>query len=132
MATAADVHELEHHGGGIRVEFNKVDGLLGQAEAVDAHQILGLTQTFGPNLHLPHLFKRGSGVWHAIVSQSSALGGVLTCRETRIKGNSGILCRSVYGEELTQQSTETTLKHQQTSGGAPLFTSERVVNTFTV
>lgn len=35
-------------------------------------------------------------------------------------------------EALTQQSTDTTLKHQQTSGGAPLFTSEQVVNTFMV
>lgn len=87
MPAAADVHQLQHHGGRIGVEFDKVDRFLSEAEAVNAHQVLGLTQAFGPDLHLPDLLERRAGVWHAVVSQSSALSRVLTCREKEIEGN---------------------------------------------
>ena len=78
MSAASDVHQLQHHSGGIRVELDEVDRLVRQAKAVDAHQVLGLTQAFGPHLHLPHLFERRPRIWHSIVSFSPVISGVLT------------------------------------------------------
>lgn len=71
VAAAADVHQLQHHRSSVRVQLDEVDRLLRQAEAVDAHQILGLAQALGPHLHLPDLFEGRSGVWDPVVSQSS-------------------------------------------------------------
>lgn len=62
MAAASDVHQLQHHGSSVRVELDEVDRLVGQAKAIDAHQVLGLAQAFGPHLHLPHLFERRPGI----------------------------------------------------------------------
>lgn len=85
MAAATDVHQLQHHSGSVRVELDKVDCLVGQAKAVDAHQVLGLTQAFGPHLHLPHLFECRPRIWYSIVSHSPAVSGVLTFRDKQIK-----------------------------------------------
>ena len=80
MAAASYVHELQHHGRSIRVELDKVDSLVGQAKAVDAHQVLGLTQAFGPHLHLPNLFECRPRIGHAIVPRCRTVREVLTFR----------------------------------------------------
>lgn len=88
MAAASDVHQLQHHGSSIRVEFDKVDCLVSQAKAVDAHQVLGLTQAFGPHLHLPHLFECRPGIGDSIVPRSLAVSGVLTFSDrTEMEGD---------------------------------------------
>lgn len=81
MATASHVHQLQHHSGSIGVEFHKVYRLVRQAKAVDANQVLGLTQAFGPHFHLPHLFECRSRIRHAIVPRSPILSGILTFRK---------------------------------------------------
>lgn len=78
MAAASDVHQLQHHSCGVRVQLDKVDCFLSQAKAVDAHQVLRLTQTFGPHLHLPHFFESRARIWHSIVACSAVVSGVLT------------------------------------------------------
>lgn len=83
MAATPDVHQLQHHRSGIGIELDEVDSLVGQAEAVDAHQVLGLTQAFGPDLHLPDLFECRPRIWHAVVSRHSALSRVLTFRKSK-------------------------------------------------
>lgn len=85
MATASDIHQLQHHSSSVRVEFHKVDRLVSQAKAVDAHQVLGLTQTFGPHLHLPHLFECRPRIGHSIIPRSPTVSGVLTFRERERK-----------------------------------------------
>lgn len=81
MAAAPDVHQLQHHGGGVRVELDKVDRLVGEAEAIDAHQVLGLTQALGPHFHLPHLLERRPGIGYSVVGPFAAVSGVLTYGE---------------------------------------------------
>lgn len=83
MAATPDVHQLQHHCSSIGIELDEVDSLVGQAEAVDAHQVLGLTQAFGPDLHLPDLFECRPGIWHAIVSCHSTISRVLTFRKSK-------------------------------------------------
>ena len=85
MAAAPDVHQLQHNGSSIRVELDKVDRLVSQAKAVDAHQVLSLTQAFGPHLHLPHLFECRPRIGYAIVPTFFAVSVVLTLKETEKK-----------------------------------------------
>lgn len=80
MAAAADIHQLQHHSSSIRVELDEVDCLVSQTEAVDAHKVFGLTQAFGPHLHLPHLFERRPRIRYAIVPRSATVSEVLTLR----------------------------------------------------
>lgn len=74
MATASDVHQLQDHGGGVRVELDKVDRLLCQAKTIDTYQVLGLTQALGPHLDLPHFFKCRTRIRNSVVSCSSSVG----------------------------------------------------------
>lgn len=78
MAAASHVHQLQHHGGSIRVELHKVHRLVGQAKAVDANQVLGLTQAFGPYLYLPYLFECWPRIRQSIVSCTAAVIRILT------------------------------------------------------
>lgn len=83
MPATPDVHQLQHHCSGIGIELDEVDSLVGQAEAVDAHQVLGLPQAFGPDLHLPNLFECRPGIWHTVVSRHSTISRVLTFGKRR-------------------------------------------------
>ncbi|KAA8579090.1 hypothetical protein FQN60_007210 [Etheostoma spectabile] len=87
MAAASNVHQLQHYGSSIRVELNKIDSLVSQAKAIDAHQVLGLTQAFGPHFHLPNLFECRPRVGHAIVPPFLIVSGDFTYRDRTETGD---------------------------------------------
>lgn len=81
VATASDVHQLQHHGSGIGVELDKVDRLVGEAKAVDADQVFGLAQALGPHFHLPDFFEGRSGIGHSVVPRGTTVTEVLTLKD---------------------------------------------------
>lgn len=73
MTTPTDVHELQHHGGHIRVEFDEVDSFICEAQPVDAHQVPGVSETFGPDFDLPDFLKRWNGRRRAALSAAAVV-----------------------------------------------------------